>query len=99
MTYDEFLQQIENGAALDQLSSPLLALAAEKRGDWHEAHRLCQDAGEGNGAWVHAYLHRVEGDNSNAAYWYNRANQPVAKTSTKEEWETIARTLLEQENS
>jgi len=97
MNYDQYVQKIEGGESLDTLSGPLQALAAEKRGDWHEAHRLCQDAGDGNGAWVHAYLHRVEGDNSNAAYWYSRAKQPVAKTATAEEWEAIARTLLDQE--
>jgi len=43
--------------------------------------------------WVHAYLHRVEGDLSNAAYWYNRAVQPVCKTSLATEWEALYKEL------
>ena len=45
-------------------------------------------------AWVHAHLHRVEGDESNAAYWYRRAGKPVAKTSLDDEWSEIAAGLL-----
>jgi len=68
-----------------------------KAGRWDEAHDLCQDLPDPAGAWVHAWLHREEGDLGNAAYWYSRANQPVpAKNlSLADEWDQIARALLD----
>jgi hypothetical protein len=70
------------------------ALWWEAKGDWHEAHRCAQRQEDADGAWVHAYLHRVEGDMRNAAGWYGRAGKPVADVPLPEEWETIARALL-----
>ena len=58
------------------------------------AHRLVQDESSNDAAWVHAYLHRVEGDLGNAGYWYRRAGKPVAKGSLDEEWGAIAAALL-----
>ena len=76
------------------LGAPLQALWWDAKGDWQKAHG-CAQADEGTqAAWVHAYLHRKEGDRSNAAYWYKRAGKPVAKTSLGEEWDAIARDLL-----
>ena len=65
------------------------ALEAEQAGDWKRAHELVQDLVTAEAAWVHAYLHRVEGDTFNAGYWYNRAVQPVCTTSLAAEWESI----------
>lgn len=65
------------------------ALEAEQSGDWAKAHALVQDMVTAEAAWVHAYLHRVEGDESNAAYWYNRAVQPVCSTSLATEWQAL----------
>jgi hypothetical protein len=75
---------------------PLLlrALWHDAHGDWAEAHRLAQDVDDKEGAWVHAYLHRKEGDLENAAYWYRRANQPIARDALDAEWERIAAHLL-----
>ena len=76
--------------------SPLLeALWHERRGDWERAHEVAQDVPGRDGAWVHAYLHRREGDPSNAAYWYRHAGQPVANGSLDEEWRQIVEALLE----
>lgn len=50
--------------------------------------------GGSEGAWVHAYLHRVEGDLANAGYWYRRADKPASEAALTEEWEDIARALL-----
>jgi hypothetical protein len=76
-------------------SSPLLqSLWHEAKGDWNAAHELAQDVNTSEGAWVHGYLHLREGDQSNASYWYNRANQIVPVTSLEEEWEKIVRQLL-----
>jgi hypothetical protein len=71
----------------------LLALEAEQQGDWQRAHEMVQDMVTAESAWVHAYLHRVEGDLSNAEYWYNRAVQPVCTTSLVVEWETLYEAL------
>lgn len=97
MTYEAFLALVKEGGDVSDLSLPLQALAVEKRGDWHGAHKLCQDDQEGDGAWVHAYLHRVEGDLSNAGYWYRRAGKPVQSGTTEAEWESITQTLLAKE--
>lgn len=71
------------------------ALEAEHSGDWAKAHTLVQDMVTAEAAWVHAYLHRVEGDEANAAYWYNRAAQPVCTTSLDAEWQSLYETLSE----
>jgi hypothetical protein len=76
------------------LSPALRALWFDAQGNWDEAHDAAQsDEGEA-GDWVHAYLHRKEGDAGNAAYWYRRARKPVCRTSLDEEWAAIAAALL-----
>lgn len=66
-----------------------------KKGDWEMAHNVAQEVESSDGSWVHAYLHRVEGDLGNAAYWYRRANRPV-KTSENldEEWTELTVAML-----
>lgn len=67
--------------------NPLIrALELDKAGDWDAAHNIAQDIHTADGSWLHAYLHRVEGDLGNAAYWYSRAGKPVAKDSLEDEW-------------
>ena len=61
---------------------------------WDEAHRIAQDIDDRSGAWVHAHLHRVEGDLGNARYWYRQAAQPEATDSLATEWLRIAVELL-----
>jgi hypothetical protein len=77
------------------LTAPLLALWHDAKGDWDGAHRVAQDIESSDGAWIHAYLHRKEGDASNAAYWYRRAGKPVSRVTLDEEWEEIAIAVLE----
>ena len=72
----------------------LRALWHDARGDWAAAHTLAQDVDDKDGAWVHAYLHRKEGDLENSAYWYRRAGQPVASDSLDDEWSRIVTALL-----
>ena len=75
---------------------PLIeALWHERHGDWTRAHEITQDLDGADAAWVHAYLHRREGDLSNAAYWYRLASKPVARASLDDEWRTIAAALLD----
>ena len=78
------------------LGPALLALWHDAHGDWEAAHALAQEAGGRDGAWVHAYLHRKEGDVMNAGYWYSRAGKPAASGDLRAEWEAIARELLGQ---
>jgi hypothetical protein len=76
------------------LSHALRALWLDAKGDWDGAHGAAQADEGGAGDWVHAYLHRKEGDAGNAAYWYRRAGKPVCRTSLEDEWVSIATTLL-----
>jgi len=92
------LQAFEDSLANDtppaDLSSALQALWQDANDDWDEAHRLTQKENDRSGAWVHAYLHRKEGDPSNAAYWYRRASRSVSSLSLDDEWREIAEALL-----
>ena len=76
------------------LGPALEALWHDGRGDFDRAHELAQSDEGGDGDWVHAYLHRKEGDAGNAAYWYRRARQPVCREPLEAEWDAIAAALL-----
>jgi hypothetical protein len=65
------------------------------RGDWDAAHELAQAQDDAQGAWVHAWLHRIEGDLDNADYWYRRARQPSRRDDTRAEGLDIARALID----
>ena len=75
------------------LRPELAALWWAAKGDWDAAHKIVQDESNRDAAWVHAYLHRVEGDLGNVGYWYRQAGQPVAKDSLQAEWDRIAAAL------
>ena len=72
------------------LSLVVQALWHDTHGDWEAAHNCAQDDHSELGSWMHAYLHRKEGDIGNARYWYSSAGRPVFQGSLKEEWEAIA---------
>lgn len=72
----------------------LLALWWDSKGDWQRAHEIAQDVQGADGAWVHAYLHRKEGDLGNAAYWYRRAGKVAAEGDLRREWEAIVGEML-----
>ncbi|HEY8995322.1 MAG TPA: hypothetical protein VIM71_11710 [Lacunisphaera sp.] len=91
MTFQQF---VESAALPAGISPALRALWLDHRGDWDGAHELAQQAGGRDGAWVHAYLHRKEGDAMNAGYWYARAGRDAASGDLRAEWEAIVRTLL-----
>jgi hypothetical protein len=76
------------------LPAELAALWHVAQGDWHTAHSLVDHLESETAAWVHAHLHRVEGDLDNAGYWYGQAKRPAATNSTDEEWKQIADALL-----
>lgn len=75
------------------LSRLVQALWHEARGDWQRAHEITQELEGPEAAWVHAYLHRVEGDEFNAGYWYRRAGRAAASGPLEQEWEQIVAAL------
>jgi hypothetical protein len=94
MTLAELKATLSSAAPPASLPPALAALWQDAKGDWDAAHRIAQDIATPDGAWIHAYLHRKEGDASNAAYWYRHAGKPVAVTSLESEWDQIATALL-----
>lgn len=94
MTLEQFKATLSAPAPPAGLSPALAALWHDAKGDWNKAHETAQDIDDETGSWIHAYLHRKEGDASNAAYWYHRAGKPVAHDSLDAEWERILTALL-----
>jgi hypothetical protein len=94
MNLTEFQLSQDQSTPPSGLSLALQALWYDAKGDWAQAHELAQKAGDPSGDWVHAYLHRKEGDASNARYWYVRAGKPVYSGPLEEEWAEISETLL-----
>jgi hypothetical protein len=90
----EYKASLSGAAPAPQLNAPLAALWWVAKGDWDQAHKIAQDESSAEAAWVHAYLHRAEGDLGNAGYWYRRAAKPVADGPLEAEWEGIASALL-----
>lgn len=94
MNVADFIASLDGAAPAPELSAPLAGLWWAAKGDWDRAHKIVQDESSREAAWVHAYLHRVEGDLGNAGYWYRQAGQVAAKDSLEAEWQRIAATLL-----
>jgi hypothetical protein len=95
----EFTTSLSGAAPAPGLAAPLAALWWAAKGGWDAAHKLVQDEPTADAAWVHAYLHRVEGDSANAGYWYRRAGKPVAIDTLEAEWERISAALLGSESA
>jgi hypothetical protein len=94
MQFGQFKASVKESAPPANVSAPLTALWYAARGDWEKAHAIAQDIPTPEGSWVHAWLHRQEGDQNNAHYWYVRAGRPMPQLSLEEEWETIVTWLL-----
>ncbi len=94
MTLAEFRAALSEPKPPAGLAAPLAALWHDARGDWERAHRVAMKARGRDGAWVHAYLHRKEGDLDNARYWYRKAQRPEATGTLEAEWAAIAAALL-----
>ena len=94
MTINEFTASLLANNPPAGLSEVLLALWHDGRGDWEGAHTIAQDVHTQEGSWVHAYLHRKEGDDFNAGYWYRKAGQPAFQGTLEEEWTHIVTALL-----
>jgi len=94
MTLAELKRSVSKAKPSAGLSPALSALWWDAKGDWHRAHTLVMDEGGKEAAWVHAYLHRREGDLDNARYWYRRAGQTPPTGRLPAEWDKIATALL-----
>lgn len=94
MTPEEFKRSLDAPDVPGDLAPALRALWWAARDEWERAHAIVMDEADASAAWVHAYLHRVEGDLGNAAYWYRRAGRPVAAGALAAEWDAIAAALL-----
>jgi len=93
VTLSEFKISLRNPTA-PTLTPALQSLWHDGRGEWHKAHDIAQDINTPDGSWIHAYLHRKEGDQANAGYWYNRANRSMPMYSLEQEWEELVSVFL-----
>lgn len=88
-TLAEFKQTLNLDEPVSGLSDQLKSLWFDGKGDWHKAHNQVDHLTDQSSAWVHAYLHRKEGDIWNADYWYSRARQSRPNVSLEREWEQL----------
>lgn len=91
--FSAFCASLAGEAPPAGLSAALACLWWDAKGDWNRAHALAQEDPGKDGSAVHAYLHRKEGDLSNARYWYARAGRPAAKGALEAEWQALVREL------
>jgi hypothetical protein len=95
MTLAEFKHATAKARPPAGLPPPLVALWWAAKGDWDKAHGIVMKEESRDAAWVHAYLHRVEGDEGNAGYWYRQARRSAASGPLDAEWDAIADALIE----
>jgi hypothetical protein len=94
VTPAEFTTSVAKAAPSRDLAPPVEALWWAAKGEWDKAHKIVMNDDSREAAWVHAYLHRVEGDLPNAGYWYRTAGKPVCQETLEAEWSAVAAALL-----
>ena len=94
MTFEQFGQSLSKSSPPAAISQHLESLWYDAKGDWEKSHNIIQDINDSNASWIHAYLHRKEGDTWNADYWYSRSNKKRPNISLEDEWASIVKTLL-----
>ena len=94
MDYKKFTELIKNTKPSTELKGIHLALWYAKKDDWDMAHNITQDIHTETGSWIHAYLHRVEGDTSNANYWYRKARKDPFSGTFNSELDNIINTIF-----
>jgi hypothetical protein len=94
VTLAKFKASVTKQVPPPDLAPPVQALWWAAKGDWDKAHSIVMKDESLEAAWVHAYLHRVEGDLANAGYWYRRAGKTVATGALETEWEQMVSALL-----
>lgn len=94
MTIQAFTDSINNSIPPKGSNIYMHAMWYDAKGDWHKAHSLVDSLHDETACWVHAYLHRKEGDVGNANYWYRKAGKQIPAVSLQQEWEQIVNALL-----
>ena len=94
VNFQEFLQSLEQRRPPKTTKALLVALWQDAKGNWSEAHSIVQAVDSSMACWIHAYLHRKEGDVSNANYWYKRANKNFPNMDLSQEWEGLVKALI-----
>lgn len=94
MEFENFQQSLKNETPPENTTVYLLAMWYDGRGNWNKAHNIVDSLEDKTASWVHAYLHRKEGDIWNADYWYRKAGKNRPDVSLQNEWETIVKSLF-----
>jgi len=94
MSFEEFKRSLSNTTPPEQIGPLLKALWYDGKDNWETAHEVAQDINTRDGSWIHAYLHRKEGDAGNASYWYHRADRKMPGYTLQQEWEEIVKHFL-----
>ncbi len=95
MVLDKFKSSLKSDSPPEKIDKELKALWWDAKGNWDKAHRLVQAMNNTLASWVHAYLHRKEGDLSNASFWYTNAGRKMPDVTLEQEWEEIVKAILE----
>jgi hypothetical protein len=94
MNFVDFKKSLSEANPPNDLSAYLLSMWHDAKGDWNKAHEIIQDVEDKTASWIHAYLHRKEGDVGNADYWYSKAGKQRPNLSLEEEWKDISEALM-----
>jgi hypothetical protein len=95
MHYDEFISSLKLNEPPQKITPVLKALWYDGKGDWEGSHNIAQEITDKNGSWIHAYLHRKEGDISNARYWYSMAGKSLPNQSLQAEWDDLVKNFTQ----
>lgn len=90
-----FVTSLDTDTPPEDISVYLLALWYDAKEDWDKSHTTIQNVDTKNAAWIHAYLHRKEGDTFNADYWYRRAGKKRPDVTIKEEWNNLVTAMMD----
>ncbi len=94
-TFEDFKESLNAAEPPEEMNNLFRALWFDAKNNWEEAHELAQSVYTKEGAWVHGYLHRKEGDLDNASHWYAKAGKELPGSSFDDEWQEILQELLD----
>lgn len=97
MVYKDFLSSLDADTPPEKIDKELKALWWDAKGNWDKAHKIIQVMNNSLANWVHAYLHRKEGDLGNASFWYTNAGRKMPGVPLEDEWEEIVKAILDNE--